>query len=118
MAEKTKTLEITVAESQGAFSIFRIGKAKKEIYDFSGITALRQLLSNEKAKIINTIKSQKPSSIYDLAKKLGRRFKSVNDDLKLLQRFGLVDFTEEKINGRIRHKPIVVVDKINLNINL
>jgi len=114
----TKTREITITESHGAFSIFRKHKLTKKDYDFSGISALRQLLSNEKARIIHTIKTEKPGSIYELAKKLGRGFKSVNDDIKLLERFGFIELIEEKTKNRIRHKPEIVVDNVLVNIKL
>jgi len=115
---KTKTREITITESQGAFSIFKKPKLSKKDFDFTGITALRQLLSNEKARILNTIKHENPSSIYELAKKLNRGFKSVNDDIKLLERFGFIELIEEKTKNRIRHKPEIVVDSMVINIKL
>lgn len=115
---KNKTREITIAESKGAFSIFHKPGAAKEDYDFSGILALRQLLSNEKARILSAIKTQKPKSIYDLAKKLNRSFKSVNDDIKLLERFGFIDLIEEKTKNRIRHRPEIVVDQITLHLKV
>ncbi|MEK6875224.1 MAG: HTH domain-containing protein [Nanoarchaeota archaeon] len=115
---KIKTLEITLFESAGAFSIFKRAHPEKNSYDFSGILALRQLLSNEKARILNVIKTQKPSSIYELAKKLKRSFKAVNHDIKLLERFGLIVFTEEKVNNRIRHKPEIVVDEIVFRVKI
>jgi len=115
---KTKTREITITESKGAFSFLKKTEVSKESYDFSGILALRQILSNEKARILNVIKNQKPQSIYDLAKKLNRGFKSVNDDLKLLQRFGFIELIEEKTKKRIRHKPVIVVDSIIINIKI
>lgn len=115
---KTKIREITIRENKGTFSIFKTPGVSKESYDFSGILALRQLLSNEKARVLNTIKVQKPISIYDLAKKLNRGFKSVNDDIKLLERFGFVELTEEKTKKRIRHKPHLVVEGITIHIKL
>ncbi len=118
MAVRTKTREVTIKESQGTFSIFRKGKTSKDNYDFSGISALRQLLSNEKARILDAIKNENPKSIYELAKKLGRSFKSVNDDLKLLERFGFIELTEEKTKLRVRHRPEVVVDNILINVKL
>lgn len=114
----TKTREITITESHGAFSIFRKQKTTKEAYDFSGISALRQLLSNEKARILHTIKTEQPGSIYELAKKLGRGFKSVNDDIKLLERFGFIELIEEKTKKRIRHKPEIIVDNIIINVKV
>jgi len=112
---KIKTREITIAESKGAFSLFTKPKTSKQDYDFEGILALRQLLSNEKARVLHAIKHSKPKSIYDLAKKLGRNFKSVNDDLKLLERFGFIDFIEEKTKNRICHRPEIVVDTITIH---
>tara|TARA_Y100000034_G_scaffold136499_1_gene213374 strand:- start:1159 stop:1512 length:354 start_codon:yes stop_codon:yes gene_type:complete len=115
---KIKTREITVIESKGAFSIFKKSGTSKKDYDFSGVLALRQLLSNEKARILHTIKTQKPNSIYDLAKKLKRGFKSVNDDLKLLQRFGFIELVEEKTKNRKRHKPEIVAETIIIHLKI
>ena len=113
---KTKTREITITESKGAFSLFKKKGTSKEDYDFSGVLALRQLLSNEKARILDVIKTQKPGSIYDLAKKLDRNFKAVNDDIKLLERFGFIELIEEKTKNRIRHRPEIVVDTVTINL--
>jgi len=115
---KTKTREITIEESKGAFSIFKKPKTTKESYNFEGVLALRQLLSNEKARILHAIKHDNPKSIYDLAKKLNRGFKSVNDDLKLLQRFGFIEFVQEKTKNRIRHKPEIIVDTITIHVKV
>ena len=115
---KTKVREITITESNGAFSVFRKPRTSKKDYDFEGILALRQLLNNEKARILHVIKNQKPKSIYDLAKKLGRGFKSVNDDIKLLERFGFIELIEEKTKNRIRHKPEIVVDTITIHLKV
>lgn len=115
---KTKIREITIKESKGAFSMFKKYKTSKKDYDFEGILALRQLLSNEKARILHVIKTQKPKSIYDLAKKLGRGFKSVNDDIKLLERFGFIELIEEKTKNRKRHRPEIVVDTITIHLKI
>jgi len=115
---KTKTREITLLESQGAFSIFKkVGLSKKD-YDFNSLLALRQVLSNEKARILHTIKHYEPKSIYELARKLDRGFKSVNDDVKLLERFGFVEMVKEKTKNRIRHRPEVVVDNLTIHLKL
>ena len=115
---KTKIREITLVESKGAFSLFTKSDISKENYDFSGVSALRQVLSNEKARILNVIKTQKPQSIYELAKKLGRNFKSVNDDIKLLERFGFIDLIKEKTKNRIRLRPEIVVDTITIHLKV
>lgn len=112
-----KTREITITQEKGAFSIFK-KSSEKEGYDFSGILALRQILSNEKARIIHVIKTQKPKSIYELAKQLGRNFKAVSEDIKVLKRFGFIELIEERTKKRIRHRPEVVVDAINIHIRI
>ncbi len=115
---KEKTREITITESKGAFSIFKKAGISKKDFDFSGILALRQILSNEKARILHTIKTQSPVSIYDLAKKLNRGFKSVSDDIKLLERFGFIELVEEKTKNRVRHKPVIVVDTMTIHLKI
>lgn len=112
-----KTREITITESKGSFSILK-SSPKKTDYDFSGLSALRQLLSNEKAKILHVIKTEDPSSIYDLAKKLGRGFKIVSEDLKLLERFGFVELVEDKVKNRVRHKPVISTTAVTINIKI
>lgn len=115
---RTKTREITIKQSKGAFSIFKKKGFSKKDYDFEGLSVMRQLLSNEKARLLHVIKTQQPGSIYELAKKLGRSFKAVMDDVKLLERFGFIELIEEKTKKRIRHKPVIVVDTIIINMNI
>lgn len=112
------TREITIKESKGAFNLFKKPSTNKEGYDFSGISALRQVLSNEKARILDVIKNENPKSLYELAKKLGRNFKSVHDDIKLLERFGLIEIIEEKTKNKIHHKPKLVTDSITIHLKI
>lgn len=112
-----KIREITITESKGAFSLLKNTPDSKK-YDFSGISALRQILSNEKAKILHTIKLSNPSSVYDLSKKLGRSFKSVSDDLKVLERFGFVHLIKENTKKRIRHKPVIDANTITIHFKI
>ena len=113
---KQKIREITITQSKGGFSIFKKAKTSKKDYDFEGLSVLRKILSNEKARLLNAIKTQNPISIYDLAKKLGRSFKSVSDDVKLLERMGFIDLIQEKTKNRIRHRPVIVIDTVTLHI--
>jgi predicted transcriptional regulator len=113
---KNRVRDITIKESRGAFSLFKDKKIAKGDYDFSGILALRRLLTNERARMLDVIKYENPSSIYDLAKKLGRGFKSVQTDIKLLERFGFVELIKQKTKNRIRHKPLISTDSVTINI--
>ena len=115
---KTKTREITIKESKGALSILKKSKISKKDYDFEGLASLRRVLSNEKARILHVIKTENPTSIYDLAKKLERNFKSVIEDVKLLERFGFIELIEEKTKNRKRHKPEIVIDTLTIHIKI
>lgn len=119
MAKKTKVREINIVDEAGVFATFfkRFTHGEGE-FDFDSLSALRKLLSNEKAKILYTIKSKKPTSIYSLAKILSRDFKSVNDDVKLLERFGFIEMLSEKTGKRERLKPILSADTITINIKI
>ena len=115
---KTKVREILIKESKGTFSVFGKQKSSKKNYNFDGISALRQLLSNEKARILDVVKNNNPKSIYDLAKILERPFKAVFDDVKLLQRFGFIDLRKEKTKKRPRHRPTIATDNLIINIKI
>ena len=115
---KAKIREITLTESEGTFSFLKKLTTPKEEYDFEGISALRSLLSNEKSRILHVVKYQKPTSIYNLTKKLGRTFKSVSDDLKILERFGFIEIVEERTKKRVRHRPVVTTDVVTINVRI
>jgi len=115
---KTKVREILIKESKGTFSIFSKQKISKEDYNFEGISALRKLFSNEKARILDVVKYKDPKSMYDLAKILERPFKAVFDDIKLLQRFGFVDLLKEKTKKRIRFRPVISADHLIIDIKI
>ncbi|OIO81814.1 hypothetical protein AUJ84_00250 [Candidatus Pacearchaeota archaeon CG1_02_32_132] len=119
MAQKTKTRQISIVDKSGTFTtMFKRFSGTKEEYDFEGISALRRVLSNEKARILHMVKNKEPKSIYALAKMLNRDFKSVRQDLHLLSRFGFIDFVAEKKGKRQSLRPIMVVDSINIEIKI
>jgi predicted transcriptional regulator len=116
MAERIKTKTINIIEKGGSFSAI-FGK-RKSSKNQSEISILRQLLSNEKARLLHICKTKKPDSIYALAKLLGRDFKAVRYDIKLLEKFGFIELISSHKDGRERLKPIVDADSVNITINL
>ncbi|MBI3334418.1 hypothetical protein HYZ97_02940 [Candidatus Pacearchaeota archaeon] len=119
MAQKTKTRDITIVDKSGTFNtFFRKFTGDADEYDFEGLSALRKVLSNEKARLLHTIKTKHPRSIYALARLLKRDFKSVKEDIKLLERFGFIDMIAEHTGKRERLRPQVVVDVINITIKV
>lgn len=119
MAQKIITRDISIVDKEGTFNtILKRFSGEKKDYDFEGIAVLRKLLSNEKARLLHVIKTKKPSSIYNLARILGRDFKSVNDDIKLLDKFGFIDLIAEKTGKRARLRPVLVVDTVRINLQI
>ena len=110
--------EFTITLSKDSFSFFKKKEKTKKDYDFEGISSLRKILNKEKARILDAIKTQNPKSIYDLSKKLNRSFKSIFDDVKLLEKFGFIELVQEKTGKRSRQKPIIIVDSIIFNIKI
>lgn len=115
--EKTRYFDLKLEEQGLVFKFMSAKKQSKEA-GFSDLELLRQLLTKEKIKLIHLIKTQKFNSIYDLAKKSKRDFKAVWKDLKLLERFGLIEFNSEKKNGRTCFIPVVIANKLNLVIDI
>lgn len=115
MTKTIKTKTINLNQKKGVFSsIFNkiTGRSSSELAD------LRQVLSNEKARILHTIKIKNPNSIYELSKFLERDFKAVRHDIKLLQQFGFVELMVSHKKGRERLKPVIDADQIIITINL
>ena len=118
MASKNKkTRTISLSEKEGTFStIFQRFKSAKR--QESEVSSLRQLLSNEKARLLHICKTKEPSSIYELAKLLGRDFKAVRQDIKLLEKFGFIELISSHKQGRERLRPIVDADQVVITINI
>ncbi len=118
MAKTIKTKTITLEPRRGAFTaIFRrFGReAKKEVSD---IGLLRNLLSNEKARILHTIKTKQPNSLYELAKLVSRDFKSVRQDLAALDKFGFIEMIPIHKGNREKLKPVLAMDVLEIKIEI
>lgn len=91
-------------------------KVRKEegIY-FESIDDMRSVLTNNRLAILRAIRENKPKSVYELSKILGRNLKNVNEDLKLLAEIGLVTLEATK-KDRKRITPHVDYTKITLEI--
>ncbi len=114
--EKIKKVTIRLSKKHGFMAFLKLGKQKNDI-ELTEVKKLRQLLSNEKAKILHTIKESKPKSIYDLAKILKRDFKSVRQDLKLLEHFGMIKLQKQ---GKRKQKlmPEIAIDKLEITFEI
>ncbi len=82
-----------------------------EIY-FTSFEALRKALTPKRLELLHVIKTQKPQSINELARMAKRDLKNVADDLKYLEKIGLIETKETKR----KTTPVISYDRIALEI--
>ena len=117
MVEKTRLIDIY--ERGGTFSsVFRRIGLEKVDYNTKDLSLIRRLLSNEKARLLHVVKMKSPKSIYELAKILKRDFKSVREDIKLLDKFGFIDIISIKSGKRQMHQPRISANTLNVVIRI
>jgi predicted transcriptional regulator len=75
---------------------------------FTSFEALRKVLTPKRLELLHTIKTKKPESINELARMAKRDLKNVSDDVKYLERVGLI---EKKETGK-KTAPVVTYDKL------
>ena len=116
--KRKKEKTITLRQEHGAFSTF-FGRSKSdESAENPEIVMIRSMLSNERARLLHVLKTKQPNSIYEFAKILGRDFKSVRQDIKLLEDLGFVEMIPIHKGGREKLKPILVIDELRINIQI
>jgi len=112
-----KTKEDLFNEIKGVWGKLEKGKQvkKHEGISFENIEAMRKILSEERFRILRTIKKEHPKSIYELAKLLNRDIKNTFDDVQFLAQIGLIELKKTK-EGREKTAPKVNYDRILLEI--
>jgi predicted transcriptional regulator len=121
---KTLTIKIKpVGEAMTEFRhAFRAAEAGRRVTRragvyFTSIEAARSLLTPSRLALLRAIRAKRPRSIYELAKTMGRDFKNVQGDLRLLERYGLVRMTRSRGRGTRRAKvPEALFGEITLKI--
>ena len=84
---------------------------------FTSIEAARNLLTRNRLALLRAIRAQRPGSIYELAKAVKRDLKNVQQDLRILEDYGLVRTTTSRGVGKRRVKvPEALFDEIALRI--
>jgi len=72
------------------------------ILSFPDLSWLSKILSPERLRIIQTIRDQKPESLYQLAKLLGRAAANVQKDVHALAEYGIVELKKTRKKGQKR----------------
>ena len=88
----------------------------QELVGFTSLEAARNFLTRERLGLLRTIKSRRPKSIYELAKMTGRDLKNVQQDVRILERHGLVRIARRPRGSRKVKVPRVPFEEITLKI--
>ena len=121
---KTLTIQIKSAGEvlEGFRETFKDVEAGRRVSRRDGIyvtsiEAARNLLTPNRLELLRAVRSGRPGSIYELAKMVRRDLKNVQDDLRLLERYGLIRMTDATSSGKRRVRvPQAVFDQIALKI--
>lgn len=121
---KTLTIQIKAADEalEGFRETFKAAEAgrrvtRREGVYFTSIEAARNLLTPNRLALLRAIRTKRPGSIYELAKITGRDLKNVQDDLRLLERYGLVRIGHGRSSGKRKVRiPQAVFNEIALRI--
>lgn len=116
---KIKSTDEVLAGFRDAFKAAESGRRmrRREGVYFTSIEAARNLLTPSRLVLLRAVRSDRPGSIYELAKLVNRDLKNVQDDLRLLARYGLVRMANGKGSGKRRVRiPHAVFDQIELKI--
>lgn len=91
--------------------------ARREGVYFTSLAAARNLLTPRRLALLRAVRTERPRSIYELAKIVGRDLKNVQDDVRTLERYGLVRVSQGRTIGKRQVKvPQAVFDEIALRI--
>ena len=89
---------------------------RQELVGFTSLEAARNFLTRERLGLLRTIKSRHPNSIYELAKMTGRDLKNIQQDVRILERHGLVRIARRPRGSRKVKVPRVPFEEIALKI--
>jgi len=91
-------------------------RRRDEVF-FSSIEAARKLLTPTRLVLLRAIRVKRPSSIYALAHLVRRDLKNVQQDLRLLEGYGLVRLgSRRRGKGRNPRAPEAMFDEIAVKI--
>jgi predicted transcriptional regulator len=91
--------------------------ARHEGVYFTSIEAARNLLTRNRLALLRAIRVKQPGSIYELAKTVSRDLKNVQQDLRILESYGLIRMSPARRHGRRLAKvPEAPFDEITLKI--
>ena len=121
---RTLTIEIApvsrvLAEFRDAFNAVKARRpvTRREDVYFTSLEAALNLLTPTRLALLRAVRAQRPGSIHELARIVGRDRKNIAGDLRALRKHGLVRMANTKGGGKRRGPiPRAVFDEIALKI--
>jgi predicted transcriptional regulator len=121
-----RTLKIRITSAEKALEGFRKTfkdveagrrvKRREGVY-FTSIEAARNLLTPNRLALLRAVRSGRPGSIYELSRMVNRDLKNVQDDLRILETYGLIRMADATRTGKRRVRvPQSLFDEIELKI--
>lgn len=96
----------------------RLPQKEDRIIYIESIEAARKLMTNERIRLLSTVRERKPNSLYELAKIMHKNFKTVSVDANMLEEIGLIKFERHKVGLKELIKPIVSANKIQMEVSI
>ena len=84
---------------------------------FTSLEAARALLTRNRLALLRAVRARRPRSIYELARTLNRDLKNVQEDVRMLEEYGLLRLTRGRGGGkRVITVPEALFGEITLKI--
>lgn len=103
------------AKIMGKIKQGKIVRQKKGL-SFGSVESFREFFTPRRLELLRVIKHKHPKSIYELTKLVDRDFKSVVTDIKILEKYGMIDTKKVSIKGGYKLMPIFDYDKLIVDI--
>ena len=116
---RIKSADKALQEFRKTFSDVEAGHRvrKREGVYFTSIEAARNLLTPNRLALLRAVRAERPGSIYELSRIVNRDLKNVQDDLRILETYGLVRMADATRTGKRRVRvPQSLFDEIELKI--
>ncbi len=97
---------MTLQAKQIRVEVGEIPKEKRDgVIYFKDFEEMNKILNAQRVKILETIKKEKPESIYQLAQMLSRDQGNVTKDVNLLHEYGFIEITKTSEGKRTKSVP-------------
>ncbi len=84
----------------------------------ASLKALLSVATENRLQLFKLIHSERPDSVYDLAKLFDRDLSYVSREVRVLEGLGLIRLEKQSVHGRERLKPFALYDRIVVDFDL